>query len=261
MSTQDLVPGINPLELVQARDEILAAVRQGVDTLIRANHQAEAAGFGVIWNDLVPIVNHFTCEKDRLTMIDAGFKRFGEQLDTRGWDHLLAASGLRSFMDTEARKEWDEAIKKNDTPPLDAGSIEATFRAIHADRGHMVERGVLGVFRRLTWNYKTNQPGLFGKKIIVRRFLDHYGFIEHDAGGIEDLIRTFCVYDGQPEPDHRSSIASSSILVAGQWSNDYLDLKWFKNGNAHATFKRPDLVDKLNAVVAKHYPGALPAPR
>ncbi|EJR2496772.1 DUF4942 domain-containing protein, partial [Salmonella enterica] len=30
-------------------------------------------------------------------------------------------------------------------------------------------------------------------------------------------------------------------------------------GTAHITFKRPDLVDKMNDIIAKHYPGMLAA--
>ena len=43
--------------------------------------------------------------------------------------------------------------------------------------------------------------------------------------------------------------------------NDYIHLTWFKNGNGHITFKRVDLVDHLNRIIAKHFPGALPACR
>lgn len=41
----------------------------------------------------------------------------------------------------------------------------------------------------------------------------------------------------------------------------YLSIRTFKNGNGHVTFKRPDLVEKMNKIIAKHYPGALPAPK
>ncbi|ONZ24329.1 hypothetical protein A8F44_22135, partial [Burkholderia cenocepacia] len=34
-------------------------------------------------------------------------------------------------------------------------------------------------------------------------------------------------------------------------------LRWFKNGNGHLTFKRADLVDRMNLILAKHYPNAL----
>jgi hypothetical protein len=49
--------------------------------------------------------------------------------------------------------------------------------------------------------------------------------------------------------------------LPGQVENDYLAIRTFKNGNGHVMFKRPDLVDAMNRIIAKHYPGALPAPK
>lgn len=31
-----------------------------------------------------------------------------------------------------------------------------------------------------------------------------------------------------------------------------------QKGSAHVTFTRPDLVEKVNDIIARHYPGALP---
>ncbi|OSJ88642.1 DUF4942 domain-containing protein, partial [Salmonella enterica] len=35
--------------------------------------------------------------------------------------------------------------------------------------------------------------------------------------------------------------------------------KYFQKGTAHITFKRPELVDKLNDIIARHYPGRVAA--
>ncbi|EEX2877538.1 DUF4942 domain-containing protein, partial [Escherichia coli] len=34
-------------------------------------------------------------------------------------------------------------------------------------------------------------------------------------------------------------------------------IKYFQKGTAHITFKRQELVDKLNDIIARHYPGML----
>ncbi|EHE7040988.1 DUF4942 domain-containing protein, partial [Salmonella enterica subsp. enterica serovar Newport] len=45
--------------------------------------------------------------------------------------------------------------------------------------------------------------------------------------------------------------------------NSYEDgmfkIKYFQKGTAHITFKRPELVDRLNDIIARHYPGVLAA--
>jgi hypothetical protein len=38
-------------------------------------------------------------------------------------------------------------------------------------------------------------------------------------------------------------------------------LRLFRNGNGHLCFKRPELIDAMNAIIARHFPNALPAPR
>ncbi|EPH2849474.1 TPA: DUF4942 domain-containing protein, partial [Klebsiella pneumoniae] len=35
-------------------------------------------------------------------------------------------------------------------------------------------------------------------------------------------------------------------------------VRYYKKGSAHITFKRPELVEKINNLVASHYPGMLP---
>jgi hypothetical protein len=70
--------------------------------------------------------------------------------------------------------------------------------------------GVIILFRRLSWDYKTNQPFQFGKRIILNCLLSVYGndtahaFLNHTTTDqLDDLLRVFHVLDGKPEPDHR----------------------------------------------------------
>lgn len=43
------------------------------------------------------------------------------------------------------------------------------------------------------------------------------------------------------------------------FEDDMFTIRYFQKGSGHITFKRLDLVEKMNDIVAKHYPGALPA--
>lgn len=36
-------------------------------------------------------------------------------------------------------------------------------------------------------------------------------------------------------------------------------IKYFQKGKAHTVFRRPELVDKLNDIIAQRYPGGLAA--
>ncbi len=177
-----------------------------------------------------------------------------KMFDAVTWDYLLRESGLRSFMDQIARDAWHKQIAELETPPLTADTVEATFKAIHDSRGDMVERGVIECFKRLSWCYKTNKPFGFGKRLVLR-------FIrgEQTKNKLDDLLRFFHVMDKKPEPDHRHTVSSAIgyYCDAKTIETDYFSIRTFKNGNGHVTFKRPDLVEAMNSILARHYPGAL----
>jgi hypothetical protein len=181
-------------------------------------------------------------------------------VDAAIWDHLLSESGLWTFFDSKARKEWQEQIEKRETPPLTADNIRATFQSLYAQRGTFFERGVVELFRGLSWDYKTNQPVAFGKRIIIRYLVGSYGSPGSAGDKIDDLDRAFHLLDGKPEPDHRSSVKSRL------WHREprnapidtpYIRLKTFQNGNGHVEFLRQDLVEELNRILAKHCPNTL----
>lgn len=41
------------------------------------------------------------------------------------------------------------------------------------------------------------------------------------------------------------------------YNDAYFTIRYFQKGTAHLTFKRPELVEKMNDIIAKHYPGIL----
>jgi hypothetical protein len=85
---------------------------------------------------------------------------------------------------------------------------------------------------------------------------------------LDDLMRVFHVLDGKPEADYRQGCyvqLGAAFRAQSEWpksyQNDYFELRLFRNGNGHLCFKRLELVDAMNAIIARHYPNALAAPR
>ncbi|EAN5615903.1 DUF4942 domain-containing protein [Salmonella enterica subsp. enterica serovar Newport] len=70
---------------------------------------------------------------------------------------------------------------------------------------------------------------------------------------------------GKPAPDNRADVTRrlGDHIHDNRGSNSYEDemfkIKYFQKGTAHITFKRPELVDKLNDIIARHYPGRVAA--
>lgn len=126
------------------------------------------------------------------------------------------------------------------------------------------------IFKSLSWDYKTNNPCMFGKRIIIAPLLDVWrsGWVRFSSDGhtkIDDLARPFYVLDGRNVPDYRVSDGAKldAFFSENQFNGkvfecDYFSVRYYKKGSAHITFKRPDLVEKINNLVASHYPGMLP---
>ncbi|WP_373226558.1 DUF4942 domain-containing protein [Enterobacter cloacae complex sp. ESBL7] len=209
---------------------------------------------------------HYDCwlmEKPETAM-----KAITRNIDRGIWRELMQRSGMLSLMDAQARDEWHNSLEKEDIPAVSEENILSTFEQLHLNKGEVFERGVINVFKGLSWNYKTNSPCKFGAKIIVS------GLVKYDRWGfglnwgwqrdrLADLERMLMLLDGKPVPDNRADVTRrlSDHIHANRHGTRYEDemfaIKYFQKGTAHITFKRPELVDKLNDIIAWHYPGAL----
>jgi len=274
MSTE-LVPSISIANLLQQRDAIVERLQQVNRLLTEAADIAYAAG---IADDAK--YQHFT------KLVGHGGRGYGwvlplateecvqsarKRLDNAAWDCLLRQSGLVSFMDSKTREKWREDIEKGAAPELTPENIKATFGRMYEERGEMFEQGVVRCFRALSWKYSTNLPQRFGRRIHAR--VRWYGSISSEhVNQLEDLQRVFCKLDRKPEEDHRSGLYhrlhEAERLDGDRYrrrdrfehSDEFMHFRVYKNGNAAITFLRPDLVDQLNRIIAKHYPNCLPPP-
>lgn len=270
-----LVPSVHMNKVLNDRELILAKFQEGLAMLLKADRMAQQYGFESHWG---PVCNAIgTTYHDRWNKPHPGpdpvseiQKHIQASVDAKGWDYLLRQSGLRTFMDAKFRKDWDEAAEKHKTPPLTKEYVQGTFIRIYEERGSMVERGVIQLFRELSWDYKSNLPVRFGKRIVLGGVFEdrQYGGTWrwsanlHGTNRIDDLVRQLHFFDGKPEPDHRAGSGywlHLDDMTGAPWE-PYFELRRFKNGNAHVIFKREDLIDKLNEILGRHYPGALPAP-
>lgn len=255
--TAELVPSVSIETLVMQRDAMVERVRAAHAALIQAE-ELGAAMFGEKHRGHRNGLRNYTTGHDFTS--DIGLHEQIKEIDGRAWEHLLHHSGLRTFMDAKAREQWNKAIEKNDVPDLTVANINATFSTMHAGRREMFERGVIEVFKQLSWDYKTHNGVMFGKRIILRHINDpRFGVQYSGCDRLDDLQRVLSVLDHQPESDHRQGIYRRIVgLKSGETQSlEYFTIRVFKNGNGHLTFTRPDLVDEMNAILARHYPNAL----
>ncbi|EEI6046220.1 DUF4942 domain-containing protein [Salmonella enterica] len=201
---------------------------------------------------------------------EAAMKAITRNLDRSIWRDLMKKSGMLSLMDAQVRDQWYRNLEGDDIPAISEANILSTFEQLHQSKDEVFERGVINVFKSLSWDFKSNSPCKFGKKIIVNGLVkcDRWGFGLNwgwQRDRLADLERMLMLLDGKPAPDNRADVTRrlGAHIHDNRGSNSYEDemfkIKYFQKGTAHITFKRPELVDKLNDIIARHYPGRVAA--
>ncbi len=196
--------------------------------------------------------------------LDESKKAIKKYIDKEFWNHLFDKSGVKDFMDSEAKRKLIEPLYGNgNIPDFIHENIISTFLDIYSKRNDMFERGVINLFKGLSWNYKTNQPFKFGKKIIINDALSdspwsYWSIKSYALDKLEDFQRAFCILDKKPVPDQKNSMSEKLERFSDdQWKGEYFDLKFYKKGTIHLTFNRYNLVDGMNKILSKYYPNAL----
>lgn len=189
-------------------------------------------------------------------------------IDRSIWRDLMLRSGMMALMDAQARDQWHKNLEEGELPAISEAHILSTFEQLHRNKMDVFERGIINVFKGLSWDYKTNSPCSFGKKIIVNNLVTHnrWGFNLNwgwRRDQLADLERMLFLLDGKPIPDNRGDVTTRLMdhirdnPSKDVYEDDFFSVRYFQKGTAHITFKRPDLTEKMNDIVAKHYPGML----
>lgn len=199
---------------------------------------------------------------------ETAMKAITHNIDRSIWRDLMKQSGMIALMDAEARGQWYNSLEKDDIPAISEDNILNTFEQLHQSKEEVFERGIINVFKGLSWDYKSNSPCKFGKKIIVEGLVqyDRWGF--HFRHGrrreqLSDLDRMLNLLDGKPIPENRNDLsvrldAHICKQHASVFEDEYVEIRYFQKGTGHIIFKRSDLIDKMNEIVARHFPATLP---
>ncbi|MEI2627866.1 DUF4942 domain-containing protein [Erwinia aphidicola] len=189
-------------------------------------------------------------------------------IDRSIWRDLMQRSGMISLMDAQARDQWDKNLESDNIPEISEANILSTFEQLHLNKRDVFERGIINVFKGLSWDYKTNSPCSFGKKIIVSNLVSHnrWGFSLNwgwRRDQLADLERMLFLLDGKSIPDNRGDISTRMMEYIRDnptkdvYEDEFFSIRYFQKGTAHLTFKRPELIERMNDIIANHYPGML----
>lgn len=237
-------------DMVERRNQVVALVDHGLKALNEAGAIMNALGC----LGLPPEARDVRHGYLHTESIERG-------IDREMWRVAFKRTGLTQIMDDEAVKAFERELEK--TPPrFDMANIRSTFVTMSQTADDMFARGVYNVFRKLDRHYRTNELAAFKvqpKAILTWMATWWMGYAQLNYrrdGIVNDLDRVLCVLDGKPHRPHALEGAVNAAWKACEpFDGEHLKLVPFKNGNAHLTLKRLDLIDKVNDLIAAYCGG------
>ncbi|EKN5109084.1 TPA: DUF4942 domain-containing protein [Yersinia enterocolitica] len=262
----ELICSTNLERIVSGRNVALAQTEALICQLEGISATTSSIGGGVAryW----AMRQDFRCGCWLMEKAETAMKVITCNLDRGIWRDLMNKSGMLSLMDAQARDQWNKNLEGENIPAISEANILSTFEQLHLNKMDVFERGIINVFKGLSWDYKTNSPCSFGKKIIINNLVTHnrWGYSLNwgwRRDQLADLERMLFLLDGKPIPDNRCDITTRLMEHVRNhpsqqsYEDDYFNIRYFQKGTGHLTFKRPELIDKMNDIIAKHYPGML----
>lgn len=200
----------------------------------------------------------FSTAKDR----DAFLVECRQQIDRAMWEHLIMSTGIERLMDKQEREAFRQQLAE-DPPAATTDNILATFQRLAGDAGLIFQRGLAQAFSRLDRRFRSHDGFKIGSRVVFNNaFSDgHWNYYSKKDEDLRDVERVFAVLDGKLHPDRSSGIIGTIDAArpkgwgaqAFEADGDYFKVRVFKNGNVHCWFKRDDLVEKVNQVLADFY--------
>ncbi|EJF0048247.1 TPA: DUF4942 domain-containing protein [Escherichia coli] len=258
----DVICSTDIRHVVTVRNEALQQTERVIRQLAEISAMTESIG-GKTARDWA-VKQDFRCGCWLMEKPETAMKAITRNLDREIWRDLMQRSGMLSLMDAQARDEWYRSQEDDNFPEISEANILSTSEQLHRNRDEMAERGVINLFRGLSRTQNSGSPCKFGSKIILNNLVkwDWWGFgLNHgpQAGRLADLERMLYLFSGKPIPDYRDNILIRldehirSVQGEACYEDEMFSIRYFRKGSAHITFKHPELVEKLNAVLAKHY--------
>ena len=180
-----------------------------------------------------------------------------KDLDRMYWRQSFEHTGLMQLLDAQSRKKFDDSLQHN-PPEFTLANVQSSFLELAQKADTMFADGVVNVFKRLKHEYARHDSFKVTERVIMSWMVEpsykrgmqlRYGM---STDKINDIDRVFKVLDGKKHNARELSCAmNAGFENCGFFEDEYFTAKPYKNGNLHITFKRADLLDKVNQLIAK----------
>ena len=184
--------------------------------------------------------------------------KINEYIDTKFWHSVIDRSSITAVMHSQMKEQF---LGQLSDKPLEFSreNVYGTLMHYMENRWVIYVDGAVKLFRSLDKSFKTNDGIKVKNKIIFKDALGAHGYsfrgVARDR--IIDLERIFMIMDGVDPTkiayDEWSAMKIQENSVGEDVQLAYFKAKTFLNGNIHITLTRPDLVDRLNTLIAETY--------
>jgi hypothetical protein len=246
----ELIPRATVRELVTTYDAAVESIKRFFDGMAAMDTRVHAAyGRGCT---LTPRLGHYY---DADTAV--------EQLTRDCWLALLEKIELRRFVSLRAWDRLQTEIRTDSMPTITVESVASVFSNLAGQMDDlMVEkvREVYDFMRPRNGKYKTNDPNAGARARVILpwtvtwahgRFTIYEPHTKMRLSTIESVLRGF---DGK---GHTTNGYESDLLVAivanpsGVGETEYFRFRAYANRSLHLTWKRLDLLARLNEIAGK----------
>ena len=195
-------------------------------------------------------------------------KQIQRTIDSAMWRRIVTMTKLETVMDSTAKDELRSQLQ-TDPPEITEENIQATIENFMGQTRMIFMRGIATCFSNLDRRFRSHLGFRVGKRIILDNAFNEHGTWGYGRWGqqkrdtLVDIDRTFHVLDGRKNyavymgivgiVDEERHPGKMWNAKQSEIESDYFKINIFKNGNAHIWFKRNDLVQKVNDLLAEYY--------
>lgn len=213
-------------------------------------------------NDKIEFIGHIKAQPR-----DGYMAHARKIVDTDVWARIAEITDLERLMDKQAKAELHGQLME-DPPEVTVDNIYATLEQFALDAGMIFRRGVANCFSNLDRRFRSHDGFKIGSRLILDRMFDEHGWFNYHRdmeSTLLDIERAFLVLDGSSVPASYSGIVGRLRADRergglghhgarqSETSSEFFTVRAFKNGNAHVWFKRDDLLEKVNKLLAEYY--------
>lgn len=261
----DLVPRETVEDMVRQRDQMMESYRLAHEHLVIAQKFLEAARFSFRENrynvHLRGSKGSFH-QKLKLPVEEEYLEQAQRIVDSDFWARLIEMTDLERLMDKQAKDEFAAQIQDN-PPEVTIDNVYATLNFVLGSAGDMFRRGIANAFSKLDRRFKSHDGWKIGSRVILNSMFNEHGcfsYYRNHRDTIRDVERVFYVLDERLVPQvseavHALECENRDFFGPGSYEVEtgYFKIRVFKNGNCHLWFKRKDLVEKVNKLLAEYY--------